>query len=69
MKSGVRRINALVSADVFEDLQEIARAKNASMTEILRRAISLRKWFDDAQSEGARVMVERNEKLFEVAFL
>ena len=64
----VRRIPASISTEVLEDLQKIAFSKNVSLIEILRQAISLEKWFFEAQSEGSRVMVERNGKLMEVKF-
>jgi hypothetical protein len=64
-----RRISALVSEDVFETLKTIAEEKKVTMTEVLRQAISLEKWFYEAQKEGARIVVERNGREFEVEFL
>ena len=63
------RINAVVSNDVFDDLQAIAKSRCVSMTEVIRRAISLEKWFHEAMNDGARVMIERNGELYEVEFL
>jgi hypothetical protein len=63
-----RRINAVVTEEVFEKLRELAGRKRVTMTEVLRQAISLEKWFEDTRNSGARVLVERDGKTFEVAF-
>jgi len=63
-----KRINALVSEEIFDTLKTIAEEKGATMTSVLRQAITLAKWFHQAQKEGARVMVEREGKIYDVGF-
>ena len=64
-----RRLSAVLSTEVFEDLQRIAREKKCTMTQVLRHAITLEKWFHEVQKGGARVMVDRDGQLFELTFL
>lgn len=65
-KKKTHRINALLSSEVFDDLQRIAAEKNVTLTQIIKHAISLEKWFFEAQKSGSRLVVERDDDLFEV---
>jgi len=62
----VRRINALVSEEVYGVLVGIAARKGTTITEVLRQAIGLEKWFFEAQLSGARILIERDGKTNEV---
>jgi hypothetical protein len=60
------RINAVFSGKTFSDLETLAKAKGKSKTDVLRDAVALEKWFQDAQEEGGRVLVERDGELREI---
>ena len=63
-----RRINAYVPNEVYEQLALIAKRRGVTMTEVLRHALGLEKWFFDTHEEGGKICVERNDKLYEVVF-
>jgi predicted CopG family antitoxin len=54
------RVNVNFSDDAYEVLTEMARRKGKSISEVLRDAIALEKWFEDTKEEGGRVLVERD---------
>lgn len=61
-----RRINAVVSEEVYLTLKNIAEEEGITMTEILRRGISLVKWIHEATRDNAKVIVKRGGNEFEV---
>lgn len=61
-----RRVNVNFSESVYRALEELATRKNKSMAEVLRDAVALEKWVQDARDEGARILVERNGKTREL---
>jgi molybdopterin biosynthesis enzyme MoaB len=54
----VKRININLSDKSFEELQELSRRKGKNMSETLRDALALEKWFQDARDKGSRVLIE-----------
>lgn len=46
-----KRINAIVPEKVFNDLKELAKKKEVTMTEVLREAIALLKEKEDQDNE------------------
>jgi hypothetical protein len=62
----VHRVNVNFSESAYETLEELAQRKGKSMSEILRDAIALEKWFDDTYREGGRFLVDRNGETKEV---
>jgi metal-responsive CopG/Arc/MetJ family transcriptional regulator len=60
------RVNVNFSEGAYKTLDELARRKGKSMSEVLRDAISLEKWFEDTREEGGRVLVERDGEAREV---
>ncbi len=52
------RVNVNFSDDGYEALKEIARSRGKSISEVLRDAIALEKWYEETKREGGRVIVE-----------
>jgi hypothetical protein len=63
------RLSVNLSPAVFGDLKEYADRKGVSVTEAVRRAISVLKYVDDAQDRGASLNIEENGNLKEVQFM
>jgi predicted transcriptional regulator len=55
-----QEISVRFSDDAYQQLEEIAERTGKSIPEILRDAIALEKWYEDAIRGGARVLVERD---------
>lgn len=55
----IHRVNVNFSEGAYHDLQEIARNRGKTKAEVLRDAIALERWFDEARREGARLLIER----------
>lgn len=55
------RVNVNFSDDAYETLKEIARSRDKTISEVLRDAIALERWYEDTKQEGARVLVERED--------
>lgn len=55
-----RRVNVYFSDDAYESLTEIAQRKGKSISDVLRDALALEKWYEDTKEEGGRVLVERD---------
>jgi predicted DNA-binding protein len=60
------RVNVNFSESAYETLDELARRRGKTMSEVLRDAISLEKWFEDTRDEGGRVLVERDGEAREI---
>lgn len=54
-----RRVNVNFSPTAYSTLEKIAEEKGKTISEVLRDAIALEKWFDDVSKEGGRLLVER----------
>jgi len=52
------RININLDDETFEELKDLAKSKRKNMSETLRDALALEKWFDDTHKNGGRVLVE-----------
>lgn len=62
----LHRVNADFSPEVVQILEEIARTRGTSITDVLSEAIALEKYVTDAQTDGGRVLIERGGKTFEL---
>jgi hypothetical protein len=60
------RVNVNFSPDAYRDLTELAERKGKTVSDLMRDAIALERWFDEANREGSRVLVERDGKVREV---
>ena len=53
------KLTVSLSAEVGDALKEMAVAQGTSVTEQLRRAVSVHKWlYDVMQNRGARILIE-----------
>lgn len=46
------------STEVYETLEEIARKKCKSVTEVIEDAIGLEKWYLKTREEGGKIIIE-----------
>jgi hypothetical protein len=60
------RINVNFSDAAYSTLETLARDQGKSMSEILRDAIALEKWFHGVYERGGRVLVEENGRTREI---
>jgi ribbon-helix-helix CopG family protein len=56
-----KRLNVSFSDSTFRALEELANKKGTSMAEVLRDAIQLEKWVEDARSEGSKLLIEQRD--------
>lgn len=63
------RLSVNLSPTVFGELKDYADRKGVSVTEAVRRAVSVLKYVDDAQDRGASLNIEENGHLKEVQFM
>ena len=64
-----RRLSVNVAEDVAGAIDQMGTRHGWTITEVIRRAVSILKFVDDEVSQGGRVLVERNGKVHEVRFL
>jgi hypothetical protein len=63
------RLSVNLSPAVAATLRDYAGRKGVSVTEAIRRAISILNYIDDAQTRGASLNIEEAGRLKEVQFL
>jgi hypothetical protein len=63
------RLSVNLSPAVFNELKGYADRKGVSVTEAVRRAISVLKYVDDAQDRGATLNIEEHGNLKEIQFM
>lgn len=68
-KAPYRRLSVNVAEDVAGAIDQIGRRHRWTITEVIRRAVSILKFVDDETAQGGKVLVERDGKLREVRFL
>ena len=56
------RLTANLPIEVANVLKELAKNQKTSMTEILRRAISLEKFANDTVESGGKILIEDKDK-------
>lgn len=54
-----RRFNVNFSEGAYRDLSTLASTKGTTMSEVLRDAIALERWFDETRRAGSKVLVEQ----------
>jgi len=55
------RVNVNFSDNAFKDLESLARTKGKTMSEVLRDAIALERWFEETRQAGSKVLVEQSD--------
>lgn len=59
--ASTHRFNVNFSEGAYRDLSALAERKGKTMSEILRDAIALERWFDETRREGSKVLVEQTD--------
>src|SRR5260370_26609763 len=62
------KVTITLSEEVLDAVQELARDRDTTMTEIFRQAITTEKYLHDAQKEGGKILIENGRKTREVVF-
>lgn len=62
----VHRVNVNFSEEAWRTLGDLAKSQGRTHAEVLRRAISLERWFQETIDAGDRILVERNGHVREV---
>lgn len=62
----IHRVNVNFSEGAFSDLETIAQNRGKTKAEVLRDAIALERWFDEARREGNRILIERDGDVREI---
>jgi hypothetical protein len=66
---GQVKVTVNLHEDVVKALEALAKKRGVTMTEVINRAIVDEKYFDDAVSEGRRILLlEKNDQMTEVIF-
>ncbi len=60
------RMSVSFSDDAYRTLEELARRKGTTMSEVLRDAISLEAYAEKVREEGNRLLVEDDGKFREI---
>jgi hypothetical protein len=63
------RLSVNLSPAVFDEVKSYADHKGVSVTEAVRRAISVLKYVSEAQDRGASLNIEENGSLKEIQFM
>ncbi len=63
----VRRINVNFSRSAYTTLEELAKRRGKSLSDVLRDAIQLEKWLTDAHDEGWHTLLEKDGRVRELA--
>ncbi len=67
--SEVRRLSVNVAPDVGDAIDQLAKRHGTTITDVIRRAVSIYKYIDDqTTTRGARILVEENGTIREVKF-
>ena len=62
----IHRVNVNFSEGVYNDLETLAESRGKSKADVLRDAIALERWFDEARREGSRILIDRDGDIREV---
>lgn len=60
------RFNIEFSEEAARALDELAEKQQTSKAEIIRKALSLEKWFNETTADGGKILVEKDGRLREV---
>jgi ribbon-helix-helix CopG family protein len=60
--TGPVRLSINLSADAAEAIREITERRGITMTEAIRRSISIHKYIEDATTRGAKILIEEREQ-------
>jgi Ribbon-helix-helix protein, copG family len=58
-----KRVSVNFSQNAYHVLEDLAKREGVTVSEALRKAIALNKWFVETQDAGGKILVEENGKL------
>jgi pyruvate/2-oxoglutarate dehydrogenase complex dihydrolipoamide acyltransferase (E2) component len=61
-----RRLNVVFSDSAYNTLKHLADDSGKTISDVVRDAIALQKWFNDTRSAGARILVEDRGRVREI---
>lgn len=64
-----RRLSVLVAPDVGDAIDQLARRHGTTITDVIRRAVSVLKYIDDAAQDNGKILVKHDDVVQEVRFL
>jgi hypothetical protein len=64
-----RRLSVNVAPDVGDAIDALAKRHRTTITDVIRRAISVCKYIDDEAEDGGRILVEKKGTVREVKFV
>jgi predicted transcriptional regulator len=62
----VKRVSVNFSESAYDDLKKLADSQGLTVSEALRRAIALNKWFIETQKDSSILVEDRNGKVREI---
>jgi predicted transcriptional regulator len=60
---GALKTTISLPEDTLAALRELAKARNVSFAEVIRRAVTMDKYLNDVRNDGCRILIEDPEKL------
>lgn len=67
-KDDSRRINFLVTQDLWDKLNDVTSEKGITISRFMRDAIALELWIQEEKAKGNTILVGKDEKYREVLF-
>jgi len=68
--TGAVRLSIKLSAEAAEAIREVTERRGITITEAIRRAISIHKYIDDANARGAKILIrEQDDSMMELVFV
>jgi hypothetical protein len=67
-QENIKRVSVNFSGDAYDELKKLADEQGLNISQALRRAIALNKWFIETQKE-ANILIERDGKIREIVSL
>jgi len=61
-----RRLNVVFSESAYNTLKDLANQSGKTISEVVRDAIALQKWFIDTRRAGGRILVEERGRVREI---
>jgi hypothetical protein len=64
--SANRRLNVVFSDSAYNTLRDLADRNDKTISDVVRDAIALQKWFNDTRRAGGRILVEERGRVREI---
>jgi hypothetical protein len=65
-KSAARRLNVVFSESAYNTLRDLAAESGKTISDVVRDAIALQKWFNDTRRDGGHILVEKRGRVREI---